>query len=444
MPAAPPLFLAVAGASGNEAHRLPRSGVVTIGRDADCDVVIDDPSVSRRHAELHLGPPTTLRDLGSSNGTRVRRHGVSADTTQLFEVRVEGEAPVPIGLGEAMSLGSVLAFLRQGEAAPDAAAAAGGGEEPVAIDAEMIRVRDLATRIARGPVAVLVYGETGAGKEVLARLVHRSSPRAEGPMVAINCGALPESLAESELFGHERGAFTGAMAAKPGLFESAHGGTLFLDEVAELSPALQTKLLRVIEDKQVQRLGALAPRKVDVRIVSATHRDLAAWVRDGRFHKDLYFRLAGMTLTVPPLRARRADIAALARLFAERTAWAMGEKPPRLSPSVIARLQAHDWPGNVRELRNAVERAVVLASGATILPAHLYLDDTTAPEAGVGRPAADATLKGELDELEKRRVVEALERVHGNQTKAAELLGMPRRTLVARLSRYGIERPRKR
>ena len=442
------MFLAVVGPTTHTVHRLPGSGSVTIGRGPECDVVIDDASVSRVHARIDLGPPPTICDLGSSNGTRLRRRASAAETAELFELRLDDGRCEPIVLGEPMSLGSVLAVLhgergvgRQQSRERDDQ---GLGDWVVA-SPEMREVRDRAMRIAKGPVAVLVCGETGVGKEVIARMVHDASPRASGPFVAVNCGALPEALAESELFGHEPGAFTGATSAKVGLFESAHGGTLFLDEVAELTPALQIKLLRVVEDRKVARLGGVTPRTVDVRLVSATHGDLPALVRAGRFRQDLWFRLNGMTLTVPPLRSRRVEIAPLARLFAARCAWAMGQTAPRLSPAVIARLERFDWPGNVRELRNVVERAVVLASSEPLEMKHLLLDEADAgSSSSAPAPAESATLRGDLDAIEKQRILDALTRADGNQTKAATLLGMPRRTLVTRLSEYGITRPRKR
>jgi two-component system, NtrC family, response regulator AtoC len=439
MPQELPYVLAVVGVRTQTAHHLPASGTITIGRGDDCDVVIDDASVSRRHAELALGPQVTICDLGSSNGTRVRRNKAGAlETEELFDIELESGVKVPLAVGEPIAIGSVLAFLRHDQVAREAAAKP--ERERVVVAPETVKAMELAKRIARGPVAVLITGETGVGKEVFAHAVHESSPRAAGPFVTIHCGALPDALAESELFGHERGAFTGATAAKAGLFETADGGTIFLDEVAELSPAMQTKLLRVVEDKKVLRLGATAPRTVDVRVVSATNRNLQELVKSGGFRQDLYFRLNGITIHVPPLRARKVEIAPLARLFATQTAWAMGEPTPRLRPDVIALLEARDWPGNARELRNVIERAVVLATGAAIEPAHLLLEDAFAPQA----TAASASLQGELADLEKQRIVDALARSAGNQTKAALLLGMPRRTLITRLTEYGIERPRKR
>ena len=366
----------------------------------------------------------------------MRRSTAGSETAELFDVELSGDQRLPITVGEPMSLGSVLVFLRHAEA--EASAPSPPRQERVVAAPEMVKVMELATRIARGLVAVLLTGETGVGKEVIAHAIHESSPRAARPFVAIHCAALPEAFAERELFGHEVGAFTGATEAKPGLFESAEGGTVFLDEIAELSPSLQTKLLRIVEDKMLLRVGSTTPRPIDIRILSATNRNLEELVAAGQLRQDLYFRLNGITIHVPPLRVRTVEISELARVFAAQTAWAMGEKPPELAPEVIARLQARVWPGNVRELRNVIERAVVLATGGRVELAHLHLEDP--PSAAM--PIATPTLPGELAELEKQRIVEALARAGGNQTRAAELLGMPRRTLVTRLGEYGIGRKR--
>jgi DNA-binding NtrC family response regulator len=241
-------------------------------------------------------------------------------------------------------------------------------------------------------------------------------------------------LIEAELFGHERGAFSGADRARAGFIESAAGGTVLLDEVGELPLPVQAKLLRVLEDHQITRVGASSSRRVDVRFLAATNRDVEGEVAAGRFRRDLYFRLSGVVLEIPPLRARPAEIVPLAETFAREAAERQGRRPPRLAEATAAVLRAHSWPGNVRELRNVIERALLLADGDTIEPAHLPAALSTA------RPALDGTLSADLAELERRRIVEALERCGGNQTRAAALLGMPRRTLVKRLSEYGIRR----
>lgn len=420
---------------------LPATGSVVLGRAEDADVPLDDRSVSRQHARIHL-EPLAIEDLGSANGTRVRRSQAAAETHEVVEEKLRAGEKVAFRLDEPLTLGNVTVLVRlRDDAAPSR-------REPLSDDAfvalapETKKAFDLASRVAAGPLSVLVTGETGVGKEVLALHVHRSSPRKDGPFVEVNAATLTESLAESELFGHERGAFTGAAGQKKGYFEAASGGTLFLDEVGELSSAIQAKLLRVLETKKVTRVGGTQPIAVDVRVVAATHRDLAADVRAGAFRQDLYFRLNGITVTVPPLRERRADVPELARRFAARTAEAMGlARTPSFTEAALSKLSRHAFPGNVRELRNVVDRACALASGPVLDVEHVVFDDhgPTTSEA----PSADGNLKDRLAAEEKRRILEALDACGGNQTKAAETLGMPRRTLVARLSEYGLTKPRK-
>jgi transcriptional regulator with PAS, ATPase and Fis domain len=248
-------------------------------------------------------------------------------------------------------------------------------------------------------------------------------------MVRLNCAAFPQTMLEGELFGYEKGAFTGALHAKPGLIESAHGGTLFLDEVGEMPATTQVSLLRVLESREVLRLGALRPVPADVRILSATNRDLQALVAEGKFRRDLYYRLAGVTVNVPPLRERRERIVPLARGFLAEAAQSAGMPAPALSASAMTSLNRHDWPGNVRELRNVIERALALSEGHPIEPYHLLLDAASGKE-----PRMD----------ERQRVALALEAARGNQSRAAEILGVSRRTLINRLDEYGLPRPRKR
>ncbi len=444
--------LSVFAADGVATYPLPATGRVTVGRAPDNDIVIDDASVSRHHAVLEMGSPVTLEDVGSANGTRVRGRGASMETVELVLMKLDAGQRWALGLNEPINLGSALCVLRDAPAGASLDAAKprpAGSERPhlagVIVKAEATRrVYELAARIAQGPINVLLLGETGSGKEVLAQTIHRQSPRASGPFVVLDCAALSESLAESELFGHEKGAFTGAGAQKPGLFEAADQGTIFLDEVGELPLGVQIKLLRVLEGGSVRRIGSVEQRAVDVRVVAATNRDLAAQVKAGVFRQDLYFRLNGMTLALPPLRERKEELYDLAQLFADRMAKVMGTPSPELSREALAVLEAQRWPGNVRELRNVIERAVVLALGGVVKPEHLMLEASPASVAGAPRSAGHASsLKGDLDALERKRIVDALDRCGGNQTKAAELLGMPRRTLVARLSEYGLTRSRK-
>ena len=346
---------------------------------------------------------------------------------------------------------------------------------PHAPPSAMDGVRDMIRQVAEGDLSVLLTGETGVGKELCAEMIHRMSPRAAKPFVKLNCSALVESLIESELFGHERGAFTGATSANPGLLETGNGGTVFLDEIGELPLGVQAKLLRVIEERIVRRVGATTGKKVDVRFVFATNRDLMDEVEAGRFRRDLYYRVNGLTIEIPPLRERRSEIVPLGRAFASR---ARGGAPVILGNEVIAALQDHSWPGNVRELRNTIERSVLLSSGGVIRPSHLVMSpprepprewrdprdsfrdsQTTVPittswmdepNEPAGRPSdpslrrSETSLASEVAELERKRILDALERNGGNQTQAARALGMSRGTLIARMDQYGLPRPRKR
>jgi DNA-binding NtrC family response regulator len=320
--------------------------------------------------------------------------------------------------------------------------------EPVLRSASMRELYRLAARAASGHgvsglITVLVLGETGSGKEVLASWIHRRSPRADGPFLCINCAALTETLLESELFGHDKGAFTGAGAAKPGLLESADGGTVFLDEVGEMNAALQTKLLRTIESRQIMRVGGRTARPIDVRFIAATNRDLEAEVANKTFRQDLYFRLNGISLTVPPLRERPEDVAPLARRFLTQASRAAQRRPPRLSAEAIDLLQGYSWPGNIRELRNVIERALVVCEGSQIGAAHLPIEKLRlrrVPQAQATTESVSAQLHAG-DDAERRRIAEAMTAFGGNQTRVAATLGMARGTLIARLERYGIRRP---
>jgi len=285
---------------------------------------------------------------------------------------------------------------------------------------------------AKSDLILLLRGETGVGKEVLAARIHALSARAARPFLKVNCAALTETLFESELFGHEKGSFTGAVAQKIGYFEAAHGGTLLLDEIGDLSHPMQVKLLRVLEAREIVRVGAVEPRPVDVRVLAATHRDLEEMVAEGTFRRDLYYRLDGLSLHIPPLRERPSDLEALARKFAA----AQGRE---LTAAAVARLRSHPFPGNVRELRNVVERACVLSTGAPIGEVHLVIGGEREEPA-----RRTKSLRDELANVERQRILDALAQTHGNQSEAAKLLGMPRRTLTKRLSEYELPRPRRR
>ncbi len=297
----------------------------------------------------------------------------------------------------------------------------------------MREVIERARRIAGAEATTLIQGESGTGKEVLARALHRWGPRAAGPFVAVNCAALPDALVESELFGHERGAFTDARAARPGVIEQAQGGSLFLDEIGEMPLDAQAKLLRVIEDRRVRRLGGAEPRAVDVRFIAATNRSLRDRVAERRFREDLYFRLDVMSLTLPPLRERVDDIPLLARHFAERWAQAYGRMCPLFTAAALAEMVAHPWPGNVRELENAVHRALIEADGADIEPAHLGLGVTAMAAPAAAPPAPPVR---PWPEVERDLIMASLARTGGNRRRAAELIGIGERTLRNRLRAY--------
>ncbi|MGZ6068264.1 MAG: sigma 54-interacting transcriptional regulator [Polyangiales bacterium] len=619
--------LLVIGEGAVSTHPLPDSGKISVGRAAGNDVIIDDPSISRRHAILHIGPSgVRVEDLGSANGTRITdaklftpRPSDMMRTAELLDRRVEPGLPIPVTPETVIKMGSVtlavqssasgtrprrlwphgyfegcleeecaraerskqrfavlrlrvstqeagaigrsiaeevlaeatrtidvvatyapgeyelllvdaeppkaeevkrrvltaltdrgatatsgIAFYPQDGRAPETLLAKANsrleGEAPdrtdqhemqsavVVQDAAMQRLYALAERIADSTISVLVLGETGVGKEVLAETIHRLSPRRNKPFVKLNCGSFTETLLESELFGHERGAFTGAVQAKQGLLEAAHGGTVFLDEVGELTASTQVKLLRVLEERKVLRVGSLKPKEIDVRFVAATNRDLEAEVAMGSFREDLFFRLNGIPLVIPPLRERPVEIEPLARALISRIARKANRAEPDLSPQAIDVLRRYSWPGNIRELRNVMERAILLAGVGPITLEHLPVEkmvstlparaarhsmpppvppapraappapppsrrsssapmpdfEATVPQPMTLPPPGDPNaLKTGVEQVERDLIIRALEQCAGNQTQAAKLLGISRRTLVSRLEQYNLPRPRK-
>jgi two-component system response regulator HydG len=297
-----------------------------------------------------------------------------------------------------------------------------------------------ATKVAATDTTVLMTGESGTGKEVVARFIHRGSPRKDAPFVALNCAALPENLLESELFGHEKGAFTGALAARPGRIEQASGGVLFLDEVGEMSPSVQAKFLRVLQEREYQRLGGTRTHKADVRVLAATNRNLKAAIAQGAFREDLYYRLAVFDIALPPLRERPEDIAVLVEAFLEEIGRSMGRPAAGISEDVKERLVAYPWPGNVRELRNAIERAVILCEGGLITSEHLPLGvaAATRPETALPAAAPPAHEATTLGSVERAMIVSALARAGNNKSEAARLLGLSRAQLYSRLEKHGL------
>jgi DNA-binding NtrC family response regulator len=430
------VFLLVVGRDAYATYDLPATGALTIGRGESNAVRVDDPLASRTHACLHVGDAMYLEDVGSVNGTRVKDRVVKP-----------GER-VRITIGETIQIGSSVLIVQR--RAPQAELlrpeTLKDDRVPIRLSAPsaprageaMRRVHELAERAAAGTINVLIAGETGVGKELLAEMVHRASPRRGGPYVCLNCAALSETLLESELFGHERGAFTGAVQAKPGLLETAARGTLFLDEVGELPLATQAKLLRVLETREVARLGSVKPRRIDVRFIAATNRDLEKEVARGAFRADLYYRLNGITLTIPPLRVRLEEIRPLAETFLRQICRDLGRPPPLLPPATVEHLEMYAWPGNIRELKNVIERAVLLCEGAMLEPQHMPLERPLTESQKLVTSGA-----GGAAQSERERIIEALAACAGNQSRAAQMLGIPRRTFVTKLDAYKIPRPKK-
>ena len=310
----------------------------------------------------------------------------------------------------------------------------GPGVEMVGRSAAIERVRDLIARVAPSRATVLITGDTGTGKELVARSIHFMSGRAERPFVAVNCSAIPETLLESELFGHVKGAFTGAIANKRGLMEESSGGTLFLDEIGTVSPNIQVKLLRALQERSIMRVGGREPVPIDIRLIAATNLDLGEEVRGGRFREDLVYRLSVFPIRVPPLTERRDDIPLLAAYFLRRAASEHGVTPPAIPPTTMQRLMEYEWPGNVREIENFIERSVIMHAGAKTIPFD--------PAEGLYRRREHDVLKTarterwNLDHLEREYILAVLEEVNGHQGRAAEVLGIDRRTLYRKLKRY--------
>ncbi len=495
------LELLISAADGVRLVPLLKGTSPVIGRTGDADIVVSDPSISRRHARLHIGSKIEIEDLGSLNGTAVAGARIPVGTR------------LPLDLGVAFHIASatfVLQYVldRRSSSSPSTRKLsvldlvdAPSPDESLApegiivVAPAMHRLYAVIDVVAPTSLSVLILGETGVGKEGIAENIHVRSKRAGRKFLKLNCAALPESLLEAELFGYERGSFTGATTSKPGLFEAADGGTVFLDEIGEIGLSTQAKLLRVLECGEVLRMGSVVPKKIDVRYVAATNRDLKALISAGQFRADLFFRLNGVSLNVPPLVERREEILPIAMHFARLASIRLGRETPAFDPSANAALEAYPWPGNVRELRNVIDRAVALCGTQAITAAHFLLDvptptslsddeagntgqfsamqperRRTAPESSrripvfederedtfegpmteprlpVSReltPSGGVDFKAEMRALEKQRIVEALERHGGNQSRAAKDLDISRHTLMQRMETYGLARPRK-
>ena len=414
--------------------------VIHIGSNKTADIVLTDPTVSRRHAEIRRGRDgVLLRDLGSMNGTfvgQVRAKEVYLGTDTLFRVgRTE------------------LSFTPADEVIDVEPSQADHFENLVGNSVAMREVFGLLERVAPTDLTVLITGETGTGKELASRAVHTRSKRGDGPLVVFDCGAAPENLIESELFGHNRGAFTGAIEARPGVFEMAHGGTIFLDEIGELPLELQPKLLRVLEQREVRRVGANKTKPIDVRVVAATNRNLREEVDRGRFREDLYYRLAVVEMGMPPLRDRTEDLPMLALQLLERSPHNGAVKT--IDPAVLEVFAAYHWPGNVRELSNVIERALPFSDGSTISLSALP-ESMRPSRAGLPTPSSspavspnhetDATLpfKDAKDQLinafERQYLVDLLDRYDGNVSKAARAADMDRKSITRLMKKHTITR----
>jgi len=405
---------------------------LSIGTADTNDLILNDPMVSRRHCEIVVQADRyLLRDLGSTNGT-------SVGGTSVVEAFLTPGARIGLGQTE-------IVFQPKKKWVKLAISEADHFGDLYGKSPPMREVFGLLERVVKTDLSVIIIGETGTGKELVARALHDHGSRAGKPFVVVDCGAVSENLIESELFGHERGAFTGADRARAGAFELAHTGTIFLDEIGELPTELQPKLLRALERREVKRLGAPRPIEVDVRVLAATNRDLRAEVARGTFREDLYYRLAEVAVALPPLRDRREDIPVIAERFLAETAARAGAGAGRITPSALQALQQRDWPGNVRELRNVLRRAAVLARADVIEPEDLPEATATAPPTG---PTTDVTgLEGlpikEARErwnepLEREYLIRLIKRTGGDLESASTLAGLHRKSLERLLRQHGL------
>jgi len=400
---------------------LPAEGL-SVGSDASNGLALEDPYVSARH--LRIEPRSgrwEVVDVGSTNGTF------------LGGVRV-WRSELPPGLP--LALGDCELLLEVGS--PREGRLPGSYEGMFSLDASMRQVFDLVDRLAEADVPVAILGETGTGKELVARALHARSARREGPFVPVNCAAIPESLMESEIFGHEKGAFSGADRQRKGAFEEADQGTLFLDEIGEMPLELQAKLLRALESGEVKRVGSSRPIQVSVRIVSATHRDLQAQVRAQRFREDLFYRLCVVPVAVPPLRRRQGDVRALAQRFLD--AAAPRGQPLRWSEEALKKLESYDWPGNVRQLRNVVLRALLLRGEGQVLAASAVTFEDVRRSAGPGGDDTTLYLPGlTMEDVEREAIRLSLRRHHGNRAAAVRELRIAKSTVMKRIAQWGLQ-----
>ena len=416
------------------ADRLVRLGeeraLVVVGEAQIADAVGHGRATATNHGDrtVLVAPLAPADGAFGIAGALIAERAATQPPWQRHDVELASAAARLIGA----SLGALAALERSTRAQRALGERRATGAFVVGRSPEMQKLAQLIGKVASAGTTVLVHGESGTGKEWVAEAIHARSPRVRAPLVSVNCAALTETLLESELFGHEKGAFTGANERRVGRFEQADGGTLFLDEVGELSLAAQGKLLRVLETRRFERIGGTKTLAVDVRLIAATNRDLQAMVRGGKFREDLYYRLAVVTLIVPPLRERPSDVLPLAEHFQAHFAAACGRRIDGFTPAAIQALEGHWWPGNVRELRNVIERAVVLGDGARIDVEDLALE-------GASGTAEDGDQQARtLEDMEKQAVVRALETTRGNKAAAAQLLGIDRTTLYKKLRRFSL------
>ena len=367
----------------------------------------------------------------------ITAHGSAENAVAALKAGAFDYLSKPVGLEQ------LRALVKSALSLPERDEAASAGQQLIGTSAPLLEVREMIAKLARTQAPAHICGESGSGKELAARQIHLNGARRERPFVPVNCGAIPDNLMESEFFGYRKGAFTGAQEDRGGFFHAADGGTLFLDEVAELPLPMQVKLLRAIQEKRVRRVGATQEEPVDVRMISATHQDLAALVEAGGFRQDLYYRLNVIELRMPPLRECREDIAAVAAAILKRLAAQAGAPAARLSEGALQELQGYDFPGNVRELENILERATALSGASEIAAEDLRLRPPPAGEAPPGSAAASAhlPLPEYLDRVEREAILDALAKTGFNRTAAAKMLGVTFRTLRYRMQRLGIREP---
>jgi DNA-binding NtrC family response regulator len=395
---------------------------LTIGSKEDNHLTLSDPTVSRLHAVLiESAGGYLIRDLNSTNGTYL-------DGVLIREAVLEFGRTITLGESQI----KFVPFQEKIEVFPSSKNVFG---EVYGQSLEMRNMFGILEKVASTEVTVILEGETGTGKELLARAIHTNSSKAKGPFVVFDCSAVAKNLIESELFGHEKGAFTGATHSRQGVFETARGGTLFLDEIGELGVDLQPKLLRVLETREVKRLGGSRPTRIDLRLVAATNRDLAMEVKEGRFREDLFYRLSVLRLRLPPLRERREDTPLIARQLLRNLALEYGIDPvPEVARETLDILNSYAWPGNIRELRNVLSRALAMGSRTTIRPGDLLLS----AEAGSTDQKMDSLTGRSLEEIERTAIIQTLKAHGGNKTRAARALGIAYSTLFEKIKRYGI------